>query len=131
MVGGFFSFCDALDVIWTGGCWRSSARFDRGCYFLGGGAVLRNKQLDKVVKKYGIIYCDPPWRYEDGTPPPNRRIENHYSTMSLEDICGLKVPSADNSVLYMWATAPKLAEAMEVMKSWGFGTEHVPFGIKK
>ena len=25
-----------------------------------------------------------------------------------------------NSVLYLWATAPKLLEALEVMKAWGF-----------
>ena len=74
--------------------------------------------MDKVNKKYGIIYCDPPWRYDVATP--NRRIENHYSTMNIEDICNLQIPSADNSILYMWATAPMLAKAMNVMKSWGF-----------
>jgi len=36
--------------------------------------------------EYDIIYADPPWRYDDNTVPPNRRIENHYPTMALEDI---------------------------------------------
>jgi len=40
--------------------------------------------------------------------------------MTVEEICDLKVPSADNSVLYLWATAPKLLEALTVMKSWGY-----------
>jgi N6-adenosine-specific RNA methylase IME4 len=47
-------------------------------------------------------------------------IEEHYSTMSIEEICALQVPSADNAVLYLWATASKLLEALAVMKSWGF-----------
>jgi N6-adenosine-specific RNA methylase IME4 len=40
--------------------------------------------------------------------------------MKLENIKALKVPSADNAVLYLWATAPKMEEAMQVMMAWGF-----------
>jgi len=71
------------------------------------------------MKKYSIIYADPPWKY-NFSKSKSRKIENQYQTMSLEQICSLKVPSADNSVLYLWATAPKLLEALSVMKSWGF-----------
>lgn len=68
---------------------------------------------------FDIIYSDPPWRY-DFSKSENRAIENQYPTMELKDICKLKVPSADDSVLFLWATAPKLIEALEVVKSWGF-----------
>lgn len=71
------------------------------------------------MKKYQIIYSDPPWRY-DFSKSGSRKIENQYSTMELEDIKNLQVPSDDNSVLYLWATTPKLVEALEVMKAWGF-----------
>ena len=40
--------------------------------------------------------------------------------MDIEDICGLDVPSSDNCVLFMWATAPKLREAFQVIDAWGF-----------
>jgi N6-adenosine-specific RNA methylase IME4 len=40
--------------------------------------------------------------------------------MTVEDICRLNVPSEDNAVLYLWATAPKLLEALVVMRAWGF-----------
>lgn len=69
--------------------------------------------------KYQIIYSDPPWRY-DFCKDNSDKIEVHYSTMLLEDICSLKIPSDDNSALYLWATAPKLLEALQVMRSWGF-----------
>ena len=71
------------------------------------------------MKKYQIIYADPPWRY-DFSPSKSRDIENHYPTMLLADIKALQVPSDDNCVLYLWVTAPKVEEGLEVMNSWGF-----------
>ena len=51
-----------------------------------------------------------------------RKAENHYPTMPLEDIKALPVPdlAAPDSMLFLWATPPKLAEACEVMAAWGF-----------
>ncbi len=70
-------------------------------------------------KKYDIIYADPPWRY-DFSKSSSRKIENQYPTMTTEDICKLPVPGSENSVLFLWATAPKLLQAIEVMKAWGY-----------
>lgn len=69
--------------------------------------------------KFSLIYADPPWRYEH-TQTESRAIENQYPTMSLDEIKALEVPAADNCVLFLWATSPKLAEAMEVIQAWGF-----------
>lgn len=69
--------------------------------------------------KYEVIYADPPWRY-DFSETKVRDIENQYPTMDIESIKALKIPSSDNSVLFLWATAPKLPEAFEVMEAWGF-----------
>lgn len=68
---------------------------------------------------YEVIYADPPWRY-DFSKSDSRQIENQYATMSVDEICQLEIPSAENAVLYLWATAPKLREALQVMESWGF-----------
>lgn len=67
---------------------------------------------------YDVIYADPPWRYENGTP--GREIEKEYPTMSDEEIGALPVPSARDSVLYLWATAPRLDSALRVISWWGF-----------
>jgi len=68
-----------------------------------------------------ILYADPPWQYEH-VKTENRAIENQYPTMSLEAICALPVTTAatDDAVLFLWATSPKLAEAMQVVTAWGF-----------
>ena len=69
--------------------------------------------------KYQIIYADPPWQY-DFSQSDSRAIESNYPTMSTEEICSLKVPSEENCILYLWATAPKLLDALQVIRSWGF-----------
>lgn len=71
--------------------------------------------------KYSLIYADPPWRY-DFSQSESREIENHYPTMEVEDICKLPIGSLadDNCVLFLWATNPKLREALRVVEAWGF-----------
>lgn len=71
--------------------------------------------------RYPVIYADPPWRYEHAESV-SREIENHYPTMDLDAICALPVSTlaTDDAVLFLWATSPKLAEAMRVVEAWGF-----------
>lgn len=69
--------------------------------------------------RYPIVYADPPWRYRH-CQSDTRKIENHYPTMSLEEIKALQVPAEKDSVLYLWTTTAKLVEAIEVMSAWGF-----------
>ena len=65
--------------------------------------------------------ADPPWRYEHAIST-SREIENQYPTMSLHEICGLDVAklATDDAILYVWATAPKLAECIQVIDAWRF-----------
>jgi N6-adenosine-specific RNA methylase IME4 len=76
-----------------------------------------------LAEHYPVILADPPWRYEN--PPmgaTGRAIENHYPTMTLADICALPVSglATPDAVLFLWATAPKLAECLEVIRAWDF-----------
>lgn len=72
-------------------------------------------------KLFGVIYADPPWRY-DNVPMGDvaRQNEQHYPSMALEDIKALRIPAADDCVLFLWATVPLLPEALAVMAAWGF-----------
>ena len=73
---------------------------------------------------FGLIYADPPWRYESGTARPWDAIEEHYPTISLEEIqaLGQKIQklAAPDCVLYLWVPAPKVYEACSVIDAWGF-----------
>ena len=68
---------------------------------------------------YRLLYADPPWRYEH-IETESRAIENQYPTMSHDELCALTVPAAEDAVLFLWATSPKLAEAIQVLEAWGF-----------
>ena len=80
---------------------------------------VNNVDINNIPEKFDVIYADPPWRY-DFSESSNRKIENHYTTMDNKDIANMKVPAKENCVLFMWATAPKLIEAIDVMKGWDF-----------
>jgi N6-adenosine-specific RNA methylase IME4 len=70
---------------------------------------------------FDVVYADPPWRYSFSRSK-SRQIENQYPTMSLGDIKALPVKQvcAADCVLFLWATSPKLPEAMQVIEAWGF-----------
>lgn len=70
--------------------------------------------------KYQVIYADPPWQYDNSGF--NSSAEQHYPTMSMDELKALDVKSirAENAVLFMWATNPLLKEAIDLMASWGF-----------
>jgi N6-adenosine-specific RNA methylase IME4 len=77
--------------------------------------------VSEALGQYAVLLADPPWQYEH-VETLNRAIDNHYPTMTLADICALPVRSItyDDAVLFLWATSPKLAEAMQVIEAWGF-----------
>lgn len=89
---------------------------------------VRKRKLAKTAEsnplpkgKYNLIYADPPWQY-DFSSTDNRKIENHYPTMEVDAICELEVNKLahDDCVLFLWATSPKLREALQVIEEWGF-----------
>lgn len=82
------------------------------------------------MKKYSIIYADPPWQYKVYSKKGlGRSAESHYPTMELEDIQALPVGElADTDcVLFMWTTIPLLKDCFSVMKAWGFEYKTVGF----
>jgi N6-adenosine-specific RNA methylase IME4 len=68
---------------------------------------------------FDVLLADPPWKY-DFAETETREIENQYPTMTVSELAKLSVPSATDSVLFLWATAPKLREALAVLDAWGF-----------
>lgn len=71
---------------------------------------------------YDVVYADPPWRFKRmfSTAAYSNDQENHYPTMTLDDICALDVPAARDAVLYIWVTSPHLEQGFRVINAWGF-----------
>lgn len=67
----------------------------------------------------GLVLADPPWKY-DFSNTDSRQIENQYPSATVEEIIQHEPETQDDCVLFLWATAPKLKEAIEVLEAWGF-----------
>jgi len=87
-------------------------------------AELAGRQRALPEKRYGVIYADPEWKFEPYSRETgmDRAADNHYPTSDLADIKARDVAAiaADDCVLFLWATAPMLPQALDVMAAWGF-----------
>ena len=76
------------------------------------------------MKKYQIIYADPPWDVKKiiRKVRPNQQAPLDYPTMSLDAIKALPIKDIadDNSCLFLWTTHSYLPKAFDVMTAWGF-----------
>lgn len=73
------------------------------------------------MSDFRTFVADPPWRYSNTAS--RGAAENHYSTMSIQELCSLSVVpdnAAGDAHLYLWSTSPHLPEAFKVMAAWGF-----------
>lgn len=89
------------------------------------------------MKKYNVIYADPPWKTKAGRPfsgykkvdgvqifnsVNNRSRDLSYDSLSVADIAAFPVKDLINSDahLYLWVTNQYLLQAASVIESWGF-----------
>lgn len=86
-----------------------------------------------LLKKYNVIYADPPWPYKFKEPTASKGgnkngkvyasgVDYYYNTMSIVDIMNMPIDSITqkNAVCLMWVTVPLLPECLLVLNSWGF-----------
>jgi N6-adenosine-specific RNA methylase IME4 len=73
---------------------------------------------------YRVILADPPWRFENWSAAGE--VKNpvaHYSCAATAELAKLPVAqlaSGDGGVCIMWATAPMLPDALDLLRAWGF-----------
>src|SRR5262245_12979035 len=86
--------------------------------------------LSRPLKRYGVIYADPPWNFknfsEKGT---GRNAVAHYDCMDFAQMAVLEPQrwAAKDCVLFLWATDPLLPRALDLIKAWGFTYKTVGF----
>jgi len=87
------------------------------------------------VKKYQIIYADPPWEFGD-------RVVNrghggkfealgdiHYPTLSLDNLRRLPIRNITDSdcALFIWSTDSHIPNCLDLIDSWGFTYKTIAF----
>ncbi|HWK52454.1 MAG TPA: MT-A70 family methyltransferase [Steroidobacter sp.] len=97
---------------------RRRARFDEVSTRLA--SISEDSKPLPTGQKFPIIYADPATRYVSGFG--DRSIENHYPTMTLDELCALPVSdlALPDAVLFIWTTVPQLRNTMTMIEAWGF-----------
>jgi len=89
------------------------------------------KQAEQIRKEpsplpgngpYRVIVIDLPWPYEKRDEDPSHEGVRPYHSMSVEEICAVKVASIayEDCILWMWVTNHHVLEALELLDAWGF-----------
>ena len=80
------------------------------------------------MKKYDIIYTDPPWDYKGQKMTSGSGAINFYPTMTVKQMLKeITIPAADNCLMFMWTSSPHLDQAIDLGKGWGFDYSTVGF----
>lgn len=100
---------------------------------------------DLPEEKYQIIYADPPWDYGGKMQFDKSSIKKEnvnwerdifisaanfkYPTVKTKELMKFPIPDicADDCLLFMWATNPHLAQAIQLGQAWGFEYKTVAF----
>lgn len=86
---------------------------------------MQTVEMPTVGNPYRCVAADPPWSPALGSTwasatTDKARPQKHYRTMSLEDICGLRVPTAPQCHLYLWCLTQHVDWGYRVARAWGF-----------
>jgi N6-adenosine-specific RNA methylase IME4 len=83
--------------------------------------VERIKTIAASEGQYPVIYADPPWQCEDRVSTSGD-VETRYPTMDTDEIKALTVGklTTKDAVLLLWCPAERFADAIEVIRAWGF-----------
>lgn len=84
------------------------------------GTVSDLNDLIAAGKKFGCIYADPPWLYDNqGT---RASTENHYLGMTTDELCEMPIEqlALPDAHLHLWTTNGFLFDAPRIIKAWGF-----------
>ncbi|MCW7076400.1 MAG: MT-A70 family methyltransferase [Candidatus Syntrophoarchaeum sp.] len=83
---------------------------------------LKKMPTGKIEGKYNVLLADPPWQYDSRSTSIRGVADDHYPTMTIEEIQALPVKEAtlENAVLFLWTTTSMIKKAFSVIDAWGF-----------
>lgn len=83
------------------------------------------------MKKYKIIYADPPWsfNFQKRNGLSEEAKSKLYPTMKADEICKLPIGdlAEENSILFLWIMNSELPLALKCIEAWGFKYKTVAF----
>lgn len=91
----------------------------------GGSGIVPDPFAQLERGRYACILADPPWAfrtYDARQVTPHRREEDHYLTMTFEQMAALPVAdlAAKNCALFMWVIGTHIPDSIRLGEAWGF-----------
>lgn len=87
------------------------------------------KNLELPEGKFNVIVMDPPWKF-GGYDPDGLRGEGDYPVMEIEEIKKIKIPAADDCILWLWGVDLLLKETLDLIEFWGFERKSTLIWVK-
>jgi N6-adenosine-specific RNA methylase IME4 len=87
-----------------------------------GDIVANLERLALAGAKMDVFYADVPCDYGQASSTASAAPQKHYPTMSTDELKALPVGriAAKDALLWYWTPNSVLADALEVIKAWGF-----------
>jgi N6-adenosine-specific RNA methylase IME4 len=74
-----------------------------------------------LLGEFDVIVADCPWKFGDKLPGHGRGAEKHYDCMTVKELCAFELPPiASDAWLIFWRVGSMQAEALQIIKAWGF-----------
>jgi N6-adenosine-specific RNA methylase IME4 len=93
-------------------------------------AIRESAVVSRAPEKFGpftVLYADPPTHFETYTAGSYRGPNQHYPTLSWDEINNFAIYGKhvsqiahDNAVLFLWCTSSNLERGLDIMRAWGF-----------
>ncbi|MBB4007788.1 MT-A70 family methyltransferase [Allorhizobium taibaishanense] len=84
----------------------------------------RRKSGEGPCGVYAIGYADPPWQQEAWSEETGQDKGLKYPAMPVDEIkalcTGEKSPFTPDALLFLWVTANRLPDGIDVLRAWGF-----------
>lgn len=85
-------------------------------------AIKQIEAMDPAQGGYPVVVADPAWPYEARKADTSQRGQTPYPQMTIPQICKIVIPSAEDSILFLWVTNSHLVNgnAARVCGAWGY-----------
>jgi N6-adenosine-specific RNA methylase IME4 len=81
-------------------------------------------------RQYPVIYADPPWKFELFKEETGGERAPPYPPMDIDELKAMSIPAMGDAVLFMWATSSHLADAVDLVRAWGFSLRTTAVWVK-
>lgn len=96
--------------------------------------VAEDRVFNGLEGKFDIVYADPPWMMY-GDPNKMGAAAKHYSLMADDELEAMPVKSLlrdpKYGAFFIWATCPRLDQAVRTIRAWGLVYRGVAFNWVK